>query len=146
MPRLPIYVPLLPAEAQAVIGEVHEQTRPALRLLEDEGFRRSGMVDIFEAGPVVRCALKDIRSIAQSTRAIIEELTNEGAGNSMIVANTRQDFRACKADVQILPSGGVRLDRGAAGALRVKTGDSVRFVSPRPNITGVVAHDAPSSI
>src|SRR5829696_8723289 len=33
MPKHPIYIPLLPPEAQAVIGHVHEQTRPALRLL-----------------------------------------------------------------------------------------------------------------
>ena len=146
MPRHPIYIPLLPAEAQAVIGEVHEQTRPAMKLLEDEGFRRCGMVDIFEAGPVVRCPLKDIRSIAHSTRAIVEELTNQATGLPMIVANTRQDFRACKANVEILSGGGVRLDSAAATCLRVKAGESVRFVSPRPTQTGVVAHDAPSSI
>jgi arginine N-succinyltransferase len=146
MPRHPLYVPLLPAEAQAVIGEVHEQTRPALKLLEDEGFRRCGMVDIFEAGPVVRCPLKDIRCIAHSSRATVEEFSNEAAGEAMIVANTRQDFRACKGDVQVLPSGGVRLDRAVATALRVKIGEAVRFVSPRPKQTGVVSHDAPSSI
>src|SRR5262249_22653987 len=38
MPSHPIYIPLLPKEAQAVIGQVHEQTRPALKILEDEGF------------------------------------------------------------------------------------------------------------
>ncbi len=56
MPKHPIYIPLLPAEAQEVIGRVHPDTEPALKMLEDEGFRRCGMVDIFEAGPVVRCA------------------------------------------------------------------------------------------
>ena len=31
MPKLPIYVNLLSKEAQAVIGEVHDNTRPALK-------------------------------------------------------------------------------------------------------------------
>jgi arginine N-succinyltransferase len=146
MPRHPIYVTLLPKEAQAVIGQVHPETRPALRLLEDEGFRSNNMVDIFEAGPVVRCRLTDIRSIAHSTCAPIEELIAEPVGTAMIVANTRQDFRACKAKIQLNAGGGVRLDRASASALRVQAGDSVRFVSPRPSQTGVVAHDAPSSI
>jgi arginine N-succinyltransferase len=146
MPRHPIYIPLLSPEAQGVIGEVHEQTRPALKLLEDEGFRRCGMVDIFEAGPVLRCPLKEIRSIAHSTRAIVEELTAQPTGASMFIANTRQDFRACKAEVKVRPSGGVEIDRTAAAVLKVKVGDSVRFVSPRPTQTGGLAHDAPSSI
>jgi arginine/ornithine N-succinyltransferase beta subunit len=64
----------------------------------------------------------------------------------MIVANTGQDFRACKAKIQLSAGGGVRLDRASASALRIKIGDSVRFVSPRSLQTGVVAHDAPSSI
>ncbi|MFA0697852.1 arginine N-succinyltransferase, partial [Vibrio sp. 10N.222.49.C9] len=34
MPKLPIYINLLSKEAQAVIGEVHDNTRPALKLLE----------------------------------------------------------------------------------------------------------------
>ncbi len=34
MPKLPIYVSLLSEEARAVIGQVHPNTRPALRLLE----------------------------------------------------------------------------------------------------------------
>src|SRR5207302_321780 len=38
MPKHPIYIPLLPKDAQAVIGKVHEQTEPALRMLEAEGF------------------------------------------------------------------------------------------------------------
>src|SRR5271155_643465 len=72
MPKHPIYIPLLPKEAQHVIGQVHPETAPALKMLEDESFKRSGMVDIFEAGPVVRCPLKEIRSIRHSTRGVVE--------------------------------------------------------------------------
>ena len=50
MPQHPIYIPLLPEGAQAVIGEVHANTRPGLALLQGEGFEITDMVDIFEAG------------------------------------------------------------------------------------------------
>jgi len=71
MPRHPIYIPLLPADAQAVIAEVHPDTHPALRILQAEGFAYSGMVDIFEAGPVVRARLSEIRAARESRAATV---------------------------------------------------------------------------
>jgi arginine N-succinyltransferase len=54
MPRHPVYVNLLP-ERRAAIGEVHDDTQPARVLLEQEGFRYEGYVDIFDAGPTLEC-------------------------------------------------------------------------------------------
>ena len=54
MPKHPIYIDLLPETARAVIREPHPNTRPALSLLESEGFRCEGYVDIFDAGPTVQ--------------------------------------------------------------------------------------------
>ena len=53
MPKHPIYANLLGKEAQEVIGQVHEKTKPALKLLEKEGFEHRGYVDLFDAGPTV---------------------------------------------------------------------------------------------
>ena len=50
MPVHPIYVPLLPKDAQDVIAQVHESTKNALKLLERENFSFQNEVDIFEAG------------------------------------------------------------------------------------------------
>src|SRR6202012_5011720 len=36
MPKHPIYITLLPREAQAVIGKVHDQTEPAMAMLQQE--------------------------------------------------------------------------------------------------------------
>jgi len=66
MPTHPIYVPLLPIQAQEVIGKVHSNTKPALSLLEKEGFKFNQEVDIFEAGPVVSCPTDKIRSVRES--------------------------------------------------------------------------------
>ena len=148
MPKHPLYIPLLPKEAQQVIGQVHPETAPALKMLEDESFKRCDMVDIFEAGPVVRCRLQEIRSIRQSSRGIVEAITTTLPPSELtICASTQQDFRACKATVEVLPTGGLRISTDVAAALQVKPGDTIRFVTARPNKTDTdMTHDAPSSL
>jgi arginine N-succinyltransferase len=66
MPRHPVYTQLLPAEARAAIGEVHADTLPARAMLESEGFRYEGYVDIFDAGPTLECFRDNIRAVRQS--------------------------------------------------------------------------------
>lgn len=147
MPTHPIYVPLLPPDAQAVIGRVHEQTRPALKMLEDEGFRITGMIDIFEGGPVVSCRRDDVRTIKQSRRTTIIDVADELApadGNEHIISNTRRDFRVCKGPLEVRGEEGVRVNSRTALCLNVKVGDVVRHVSMRPtrSLETLVADDA----
>jgi len=131
MPKHPIYIPLLPKEAQEVIGKVHEQTIPAMRMLEGEGFKFAGMVDIFEAGPVVTCARDEIRTVRSSVRAKVAEITDEALnGEDWLIANARLDYRCCKGSLQTTPAG-VRLGSATALALQVKVGDAVRYVTVR---------------
>ena len=145
MPKHPIYIPLLPPEAQAVIGKVHEQTEPAMRMLENEGFSRYGHVDIFEGGPVVRCSLASIRSVRESVLVPVEEITdNVIASDPFIISNARQDFRACQGPLERLPTGGVRLHIQHAMALRLRIGDNVRFVAARPTPANDVERHASS--
>src|SRR5258708_1536546 len=54
MPTHPIYIPLLPKEAQEAIGQVQEQTRPAVKLLGEEGVHASGLGEICEVWGVLR--------------------------------------------------------------------------------------------
>jgi arginine N-succinyltransferase len=132
MPTHPIYIPLLPAEAQAAIGQVHPQTQPALRMLETEGFRYSGMVDIFDAGPSVRCDRDRIRAIRQSMRASVEQISREPVeGESFVICNVEGEFRACRGTVTV-SDGRVWLAADVAEVLRVKAGDVVRLVSAQP--------------
>ena len=135
MPKYPVYITLLPPEAKAVIGLVHEQTRPALRMLEEEGFAWTGMVDMFDAGPIITCPLKDIRVVRESRKAAVAEIVaGEPAGEPQLVTNSRPDFRACGGTVQLTADGGVRLSAECATALGVGVGDAVRFAPPRPTI------------
>lgn len=133
MPKHPIYVPLLPAEAQQVIGKVHLSTAPARTMLESEGFTLSGMVDIFEAGPILRCDRDEIRAVRQSVRSRVEAVTGNSPGPAdHLIATVNRDFRACAAAVDVLSPDSVRIHRDAAAALGVGPGDSVRYVTLRP--------------
>jgi arginine N-succinyltransferase len=144
MPRHPIYVPLLGREAQAVIGEVHEHTRPAMKILQDEGFECCDMVDIFEAGPVVRCNLNDIRTIRESRKATVAAVGGEAlAGDEFVVCGTKDPFRAARGPLSVDQAGKVTLPADLAAALNVRAGDEVRYATMRPAIrTAARYHDA----
>jgi arginine N-succinyltransferase len=151
MPTHPIYVPLLPPEAQAVIGKVHEQTEPALKMLQDEGFRFTGEIDIFEGGPVVSCRRDEIRTVRESRRAPISDVADEISGkDEFVLCNIRKDFRVCKGAVEKLTDGSVRLGSRTAMCLNVKVGDTIRFAAirhePVIEATDFVAADAHSEL
>ena len=57
MPSYPLYVPLLPAEAQRVLGEPDDGALLAYDIHLEEGFEPDRFVDIFDAGPVLTVAV-----------------------------------------------------------------------------------------
>lgn len=128
MPKYPIYVNLLSKEAQAVIGEVHEKTRPALRLLEAEGFCKHGYVDIFDAGPTVECPLALIESVKQSFKVSLTIGVPSKDAQQMMLTNARlKDFRACVANIEINSQQQIAvISQQTATALQVSEGDSLR--------------------
>src|SRR5205823_6006933 len=110
MPTHPIYIPLLAKEAREVIGKVHEQSAPAMTMLVEEGFVANGMVDIFDAGPIVQCKREQIRAVKESKKANVQEIVDELAPQEpRIVSSARKEFRACKGEIEPLTSGAVRL-------------------------------------
>ncbi len=134
MPTHPIYIPLLPGPAQDVIGQVHEKTRPALKILQNEGFTPNGMVDIFDAGPIVCCPSDEIYTVKKSKKAPISEIsTQEIDAESFIITNARREFRACLGPVHLNPDGSVRITHATAWALNLKANHTVRFAPSRPS-------------
>ncbi len=125
-PRHPIYVELLPEPARAVIGKVHPQGVPAMALLESEGFRPNGLVDIFDAGPTVTCPRDHIRTVRDARRltvAIADDV--EAELPSLISTDSVTAFRAVRARVG-LEGDTAHLTRDVADGLRVKAGETVR--------------------
>lgn len=125
-PRHPIYVELLPEPARAVIGKVHPQGVPAMALLESEGFRPNGLIDIFDAGPTVSCGRDNIRTVRDARRltvAIAGEIDAELP--ALISSDSVGAFRAVRQRAHI--EGDVAaLSRETADALKVRAGDIVR--------------------
>lgn len=129
MPHFPIYVRLLPKQAQAVIGQCHEATKPALRLLEREGFRFEGYVDVFDAGPSIHAPLDQIRTVRESVRAKVVRIVDRIDSVTFMICNARlPDFRVCRGYLQVEKDGSVEIDEKTAEALAVEPGDMIRFI------------------
>jgi arginine N-succinyltransferase len=139
MPRHPVYVNLLPESARDAIAAVHDDTRPARALLEQEGFRYEGYVDIFDAGPTLECFRDNIHAVRQSQLLPVHlgepDPLPDTHGNlvTWLVANRKFDAWRC-----ILAAAPRRIDRFpllpyAADALGIGEGELVRAVplSPR---------------
>lgn len=133
MPKYPIIANLLPEEAQFVIGKVHPNTEPAKRILEQEGFRFAGLVGIFEPGPVMIAEVDNIRAIKESCVGEITEISEKTfKSNTYIISGTSGNFRAALGQVAILKSGGYKISGVTAAALKLRLGDTIRFVSFKP--------------
>jgi len=151
MPKHPIYIDLLPREAQMVIGEVHDDSRPAMRLLEKEGFDQIDEVDIFEAGPIVRGKTDDIRCIKDSKVAKLikgepekiqpeqnwgqlDEVRKAHTMRFFMVSNINHfmDFKVVVCEIALSGEDQITIPDEAMKALDVKIGDSVRYVPVRP--------------
>ncbi|MFW8591716.1 arginine N-succinyltransferase [Glaciecola sp. 2405UD65-10] len=134
MPKYPIYVNLLSKEAQASIGKVHEKTRPALRLLEQEGFKCRGYVDIFDAGPTVEADIDQIATIRQSHEANVQispMLDTDSLDDYFVINAKVHDFRACVAQLRLIDDNTVLVNQEVADALMLQNGDTVRFSHSR---------------
>jgi len=130
MPKYPIYVNLLSKDAQASIGLVHEKTRPALRLLEQEGFRFRGYVDIFDAGPTMEADLENISTVRQSREATIQisPALDVNVLDDYFIINTQiENFRACLGQLKTVDDNNVVISQALADALLLSSGDNIRF-------------------
>lgn len=133
LPKYPIISNLLPKDAQFVIGKVHPNTEPAKRILEQEGFKFSGLVGIFEPGPVIIADVDNIRSIRESIVGEIVEVADKNfKSDDYIIARTQTPFRCALGKVVKLKSGGYKISGVTAAALKLRVGDKIRFVSFRP--------------
>ncbi|QYJ79315.1 arginine N-succinyltransferase [Shewanella acanthi] len=130
MPRNPVYVCLLPEAAQKVIGEVHTNTRPAISLLQAEGFRCRGYVDIFDGGPTVECRLEDIRAVRHSRLVKVEIGEMPASKDQYIISNTGlANYRATSAYLAVEEHAEqVILSPALAEALLVAQGDHIRIL------------------
>ncbi len=133
LPKHPIMANLLPEEAQFVIGKVHPQTEAAKRILEQEGFQFSGLVGIFDPGPVLTAQVDEIRAIRESVVGEITEISEKPfKSDDFIISRTVGPFRTALGGVSAVKSGGYKIAGVTAAALKLRLGEKIRFVSFKP--------------
>ena len=130
MPKHPIYVCLLSSESRAVIGEVHRDTKPALAMLCDEGFRIVEMIDIFDGGPVVSCMRDEISAVRRTVEAPVLEIAEQLDAPECILASRQGGFRSMLGPARLTETG-IIISELAALTLGVREGDPLAMLSPR---------------
>lgn len=99
MPPSPIYVPLLPDEAQWAIGQLHPDAELPFSILLDEGFDADSYVDVFDGGPTALARFALLRSVASSRIVYAGDIAREQqlrarAQHWLAATASRRQFRA----------------------------------------------------
>ncbi len=131
MPKHPIYTCLLSEETRAMMGAVHANTRPALAMLQTEGFEISDLIDIFDGGPVVQCPRDEINAVRRSHERLVSATwlasdTKDEDGESSIISSQFGGFRSCLAAIRYEGDDKVMLTEKTAASLGVEAGQTVR--------------------
>ena len=129
MPRISIYVCLLPEAARECIGKPHDSAIPAYQMLLREGFEYNDYVDIFDAGPLVDTKTSNIRTIREShlvTVAAVKEPVDPA--DAIIVNGAVDTFRAAHAGIEVRGDAAT-ISAETAEALQVEKGSTIRWVA-----------------
>jgi arginine N-succinyltransferase len=138
MPAYPIYVPLLPEDAQRVLGEPDPSTLLAYEIHLEEGFETDRYVDIFDAGPVLTAQVDRTASVAGNQTRTVRESASAVDGSAWLVASQQDgEFRCALATLPATPAqalhrgthavqGDAPLDAATRAALNVQDGETVR--------------------
>ncbi len=128
LPPYPIFIDLLPEEAQRVIGLPNSGSEPAVAMLRKQGFRNNDYVDIFDAGLCLDAHIRDLDTVRRSV-VLSFALTGSDQPDAQplaaIVATTGLgDFRVAQGLIQIV-DGRVVGDRSLMTDLGVSPGESI---------------------
>ncbi len=129
MPKYPVYISLLPKSAQAVVGKVNAASEPAQTMLEKQGFKYTGYVDIFDGGPTLIADRKHVDVVTKSTVAkvvTISELPEE-TDRYMLANDQLTGFRCAVGRLQKGLENGVHITPRLARQASVTIGDAVRY-------------------
>ena len=132
MPHYPVYVPLLPGDAQAAMGQIHPSGQLAFDLLTAEGFEADEYIDIFDGGPILQAHKHSLRTISGamtlrvSTASEGPDRNREVPVRYAVAAASEQEFRAVVTECAPLEGAQTAaLTPDVMAALHVVEGDSV---------------------
>ncbi len=123
MPKTPIYTAMLPESARAVMGVPHPSGRAAMRMLEAEGFRADGYIDIFDGGPTMSAPIDQLRTVRESQELTFTGTHDEGGTTMLVAAGRLNDFAAAWGKVR-MEGDRSTLDATTAGLLDLQPGET----------------------
>jgi len=128
MPTYPIYVPLLPGEAQQAIGQVHPDFERPFQLLSREGFEADNYIDIFDGGAVLTADVDRLFTVRLSESVPVEVTAHlPESANLRLASNERvEDFAATLVRAEVV-DGVAFITPEAAKALGVACGERIRL-------------------
>ncbi len=129
MPKHPVYVAMLDDEARSVIGVPHPTGRAAMRMLENEGFRSEGYVDIFDGGPTMTARTDEVKSVAEAESRMVASVNCEKGERAIIATGRLNTFRACYGARVLNEDGTIAIDSSTADVLEVSKGETVWSVT-----------------
>ncbi len=130
MPQSPIYVPLLPEEAQWALGQLHPVAALPFQILMDAGLDGDTYLNRFDGGPTADGRVALLKTVRRR-RALQVVLTDNApaaapGGHWQLVANGLQaDFRAMLLPAAQADSAALALPPAAASALHWQAGDAL---------------------
>lgn len=134
MPQHPIYLDLLADDVRDGIGQVHEETEPAVAMLQSEGFVGTDLFDIFDAGPVIICETQSIKAVQRTRKVRIRRVVDEvdQSAERVILASSAGGFMSVLTKASLR---GDEIDVGQAEArqLQVEKGASCSLLPVRPS-------------
>jgi len=129
MPKHPVYVAMLDEDARKVIGKPHPTGRAAMKMLENEGFRYDGYVDIFDGGPTMVAVTDGVRSVSESRSAPVIAMDLDEGERAILATGSLSTFRACYGARRFDSEGGIAIDAVSADTLDLGEGDTVWSVA-----------------
>jgi arginine N-succinyltransferase len=130
MPKHPVYLDLLPQEAQDVVGKPHDSGTGAVRILEGQGFKWRNYIDVFDAGPTLDANLNDIKTVKQSQQyTLSHHVDHLDSDDLYIISNCQlKNYSMTRAPLAITEDNQIALLPSDAEKLNLKVGDKLRIV------------------
>ncbi len=134
-PATPFYASLLDPDVAAQIGHVHDEAKPALRLLEQAGLHWQGEIDPFDGGPFVAAPIAKIVPVQQTVFGrLAQGAPDEPALPAILSTEEGGEFRAVAAAAS-REGDAIRVPKEARQRLRLATGDEIAW-TPLPSARG----------
>jgi arginine N-succinyltransferase len=127
-PQSPLYTFMLPDDVRASLAAVGEQSKGAVRLLEQAGMRFLHHIDPFDAGPYYGAVTKELEPVkALRSSRIVPGVVDPSTKEYLLAGEDRREFRAAKAPM-ILDGSKAVVDTEVLSLLDLKQKKEVKAV------------------